>query len=166
MFQMKRRIRSGGAEAERFLAYLGRRGLPATVARRRVAEAVFASHEHVTGDELYRGLRAAGETVGRVTVYRTLALLAASGMVASHRAGRALSYEHTTGHEHHDHLLCLRCGKSIPFADDGLERLKTSVPRRMGFEPVGHTLTVTGYCRRCRTLTPALSLEGRGRKTR
>ncbi len=160
MFQVKRRIRAGGAEAERFLDYLGGRGLPATATRRRVAEAVFASHEHVTGDGLYRRLRSAGESVGRVTVFRTLALLAASGMVAAHRAGRALAYEHTTGHEHHDHLVCLRCGRSIPFADDGLERLKTSVPRRLGFEPVGHTLTVTGYCRACRRDT------GRGGRAR
>ena len=153
MFQMKRRINRGGGhrgEVDGFLDYLRRRGLPATISRRRVAETVFALHDHFTGDDLHRRLQAAGEPVGRVTVYRTLALLAESGMVTATRTGRAVAYEHTLGHDHHDHLLCLGCGASIPFADDGLERLKSAVPRRLGFEPVGHTLTVTGYCRACR----------------
>ena len=60
-------------------------------------------------------------------------------------------YERTSGFPHHDHLVCIKCGKIFEFKDDGIERRQNRVCRRFGFKSTGHRLGVRGYCRSCQT---------------
>ena len=136
---------------KRFETFLKERSLKLTGPRRRIFERAFATHEHFSAEELYAALRTeAGEGVSRASVYRTLALLLEGGFLeALDTGGNELKYEHVLGHAHHDHMLCLDCGKIEEFQDERIEELQRENCRRRGFELVSHDLRLRGYCRSC-----------------
>ena len=136
---------------QRFETFLRARDLKLTAQRRRILDRAFATHEHFSADDLYGWLKAEpGPHVSRATVYRTLALLQEGGFVEGLDAGRGeLVYEHVLGHEHHDHLLCLDCGRIEEFQDARIEALQQEAAAKKGFVLVAHDLRLRGYCRAC-----------------
>jgi Fur family ferric uptake transcriptional regulator len=85
-----------------------------------------------------------------VTVYRTLEHLVESGMVDELAIAKGVStYEHTAGHGHHDHLICLKCGKVQELSSVKLEALKDHEARAAGWEPSSHLLKIHGLCPDC-----------------
>ncbi len=136
---------------QRFERFLRSHDLKLTSQRRRILDRAFATHEHFSADELYAWLTAEpGPRVSRATVYRTLALLQEGGFVEGLDAGRGeLVYEHVLGHAHHDHLLCLACGKIEEFHDQRIEALQEEAASKKGFVLVSHDLRLRGYCRGC-----------------
>lgn len=134
-----------------FEGFLRERGLKLTSQRRRILDRAFATHEHFSADVLYGWLKAEpGEAVSRATVYRTLSLLLEGEFLAALDAGGdELVYEHVLGHAHHDHMLCLGCGKIEEFQDERIEALQLENCRKKGFELVSHDLRLRGYCRAC-----------------
>ena len=106
---------------------------------------------HFDADELHDLLKSKGETLSAATIYRTLPLFVQSGIIKETlRARGRARYEHVWGHEHHDHLECVSCGRIIEFKDDELERLQDKVCRTHGFRAVEHRLGIRGYCAACR----------------
>jgi Fur family ferric uptake transcriptional regulator len=146
-----------------FEAFLLRRGLRLTTQRRRIFERAFATHEHFAAERLCAWLEAEpGARVSRATVYRTLALLVEGGFLSALDPGTGeLVYEHVLGHRHHDHLLCLACGRIEEFHDERIEALQIEAARRKGFELVQHSLRLMGYCRACaRRRAPGTAASG------
>jgi len=139
---------------ERFLAT---RGLKLTAQRQRLFERVFATHDHFSAETLYRWMREeSGAHVSRATVYRSLALLVEGGFVNSLDAGRGeLVYEHSLGHRHHDHMVCLGCGRIEEFHDKRIEVLQAEACAERGFRLVSHDHRLLGYCRACAKKQPA-----------
>ena len=137
---------------ETFSAFLRDRGLRLTRDRRSLVEAVFATHEHFSVDDLFVALRLEGQRVSRTTIYRNLPLFIESGLVrrVPDDSGNG-RYEHIAGHPHHDHLFCLECGREIEFSSEEIERAQERVCREHGFEPHRHRLGIWGYCRECRS---------------
>lgn len=135
----------------RFGQFLRSRSLKLTSQRRRLFDRAFATHEHFSAEELYRWLQAEpGPRVSRATVYRSLALLVEGGFVQALDTGREeLLYEHVLGHPHHDHMVCLDCGRIEEFHDDRIESLQLEACRKKGFQLVGHEHRLNGYCRAC-----------------
>ncbi len=135
---------------DRFRSHLARRGLRYTAQRRLVTDATLRREGHYDADDLYEGLRAAGSEVSRATVYRTLGLLRDSGLIKEvlQCRGRA-SYEAVYGLEHHDHMLCVECGKVIEFRDDRIEELQRRICRRHGFRALEHRMGIRGICKQC-----------------
>ena len=134
-----------------FEAFLKTRGLKLTSQRRRIFERVFATHEHFSAEALVGWLaREQGPRASRATVYRTLGLLLEGKFLSALDAGQGeLVYEHVLGHMHHDHMLCLACGKIEEFHDERIEELQLAACRKKGFELVSHDLRLRGYCRAC-----------------
>lgn len=134
-----------------FQAFLKGHSLKMTPQRRRVFERVFATHEHFSAEELYGWLRAEeGAAVSRATVYRTIGLLLEGGFIDSLDTGRGeLVYEHTLGHKHHDHMVCMECGRIEEFHDDAIEELQRQAAQKRGFKIVSHDHRLLGYCRGC-----------------
>ena len=123
-----------------------------TPERRRILDAVFSLHRHFDFDELYDLLKARDARVSRATIYRTLPLLIESRLIREVSGGtRGVRYEHVYGHAHHDHMLCLACGRFIEFSDERVEKAQQQVCRRFSFTPVDHTLAIRGYCKACET---------------
>ncbi len=135
----------------RFERFLRSHALKLTAQRRRILDRAFATHEHFSAEQLCAWMEAeSGPRVSRATVYRTLALLQQGGFVEPLDAGRGeLVYEHVLGHAHHDHLLCVDCGRIVEFHDERIEELQLEAARRKGFVLVSHDLVLRGYCRSC-----------------
>lgn len=135
----------------RFERFLRSRALKLTTQRRRIFDRAFETHEHFSAETLYAWLEdEPGERVSRATVYRTLALLLEGGFVEALDAGRGqLVYEHVLGHAHHDHMVCLDCGKIEEFHDERIEELQLLACEKRGFQLVNHDLRLRGYCRAC-----------------
>jgi len=140
-----------------FERFLRTRSLKLTAQRRRIFERAFQTHEHFSAETLYAWMQAEpGPRVSRATVYRTLGLLLEGGFVESLDAGRGeLVYEHVLGHKHHDHMVCLTCGRIEEFHDERIEVLQAEACRKKGFELVSHDHRLLGYCRACARHKPA-----------
>jgi Fur family ferric uptake transcriptional regulator len=138
-------------ELEAFRKALRARGLSETYQRLAIAEAAFSTHAHFTADELLARARKREPHVGRVTVYRTLEVLVEAGLVEERqfRKDRIL-YEHMVGHPHHDHMVCIRCGRILEFESPAIEKEQEAAARRHGFEILHHSHTLFGHCRTCR----------------
>ena len=138
-------------EVDQFCQFLRKKELKLTPQRLRIAETVFTTHKHFTADQLFALVRKVEPLVGKVTVYRTLEHLVESGMVEelSIKKGVA-SYEHVAGHSHHDHLICLKCGKLEELSSERLERIKREEAESRNFEVVSHSLKIYGFCPDCR----------------
>ncbi len=142
--------------AEKFREYLQARNLRDTSERRRILHEVFWIRKHFTADDLLDRFRRKHQSVSRATLYRTLSHLVECGLVRKLDLGqRVAMYESVRDQEHHEHMICLACGKVIEFADDEMERLQEEACRSHRFFPVRHYLQVLGYCRGCRSRAPA-----------
>lgn len=138
-------------ERERFRAFLRARRLSLTSQRQAVFEEVFRHHGHLYADEIAERLRKSGRRASRATVYRTLDLLVDAGLVKRVRLGSLQrQYEHVHFGEHHDHLVCEKCGRIIEFFSPEIEDCQTRVCEENDFEPVRHTMIIFGLCSRCR----------------
>lgn len=120
--------------------------------RAAVADALDRAGGFRSAQQLYVELREAGDAVGLTTVYRTLQALAEAGEVDVLRSadGESLYRQCRTG-EHHHHLVCRRCGRSVEVDGPEVEAWADRVARRHGFRDVSHTVEVFGTCRTCAT---------------
>jgi len=133
-----------------FRAFLESRGLKLTDERKRVWKAVSARSGHFDADTLLYELRRGGSPVSRGTVYRSIPLLVEAGILRPVAfTERHAHYERVLPARHHEHLICLRCGRILEFHQLRLEKELARACRVNRFYPVGHKVEVTGYCAAC-----------------
>ena len=133
-----------------FRRYLREHNLPVTAQREQVAEVIFGSAGHLSADDIERTLRERGASVGKATVYRTLDLLSHSGMITPRDFGEGFRrFERAPGRAHHEHLICVRCGRVIEFVNERLERMKALIAEEYGFRHHHHRLEIFGTCPEC-----------------
>jgi len=134
-----------------FSKYLKQKQLKYTPERKIILEEVFSIHNHFEADELYLILRQKSNyRISRATVYRTLPLLEESGLIRRVVfTEKHTHYERVYGHKHHEHLICLKCGKVIDFYIKSLEDTLEGVARENEFKHGAHKLEITGYCKDC-----------------
>jgi Fur family ferric uptake transcriptional regulator len=134
----------------RFRSYLRRRNLRMTPERRSVLEVILSREGHFDAEELLQFLRRKNRRVSRATLYRTLDHLREAGLVRMHRFGRGQAhFERNYGRQHHDHMVCDRCGQVIEFVNDQIERLQDQVCRDHGFVANNHVMQIFGVCANC-----------------
>jgi Fur family transcriptional regulator, ferric uptake regulator len=135
---------------EKFRVYLGEQGLKSTAQREAIAQVFFTSEGHLSLNDLLERAKRVHESVGYATVYRTMKLLAESGLASVHDfSGGETRYEPHVEGEHHDHLLCTRCGTIVEFEDPEIERLQSAVARSHGFVVTSHRHEIYGLCAAC-----------------
>lgn len=133
-----------------FRAFLKTRGLKLTSERKRILQGVSARSGHFDVDTLLYELRREGSPVSRGTVYRSIPLLVEAGILRPVAfTDRHAHYERVLPARHHEHLICLRCGRILEFQRLRLEKELEKVCRVNRFHPVGHKVEVTGYCATC-----------------
>jgi Fur family ferric uptake transcriptional regulator len=133
-----------------FGEFLRDRGLKYTDERRMVVQSVMRNDEHFEAEQLLLGMRQAGMRVGKATVYRTLKLLVACGIVKEvHFSNKQVHYEHTYGQDPHDHLVCRRCGRIIEFDAADVLRLRTAIAAGHRFHALSHRFQIMGLCESC-----------------
>src|SRR3954451_21777080 len=111
-------------ELDRILdRYMAERGLKSTRQRSLIIDIFFAMHGHLSVEEVWGRVRQDNPRVSVATVYRTMKLLAESGLAHARNFGDGQTrYESAIGRDHHDHLICTRCGTIIEFENDQIER--------------------------------------------
>jgi Fur family ferric uptake transcriptional regulator len=124
-------------------------GLKATLPRLKVLQVFRESdRRHLSADDVYKALRAEGSDIGLATVYRVLMQFVQSGLLARrHFEGDKAVFELDEG-QHHDHLVCLRCGRVEEFFDARIEERQRQIARERGFELQEHALALYGVCSR------------------
>jgi Fur family ferric uptake transcriptional regulator len=132
--------------------FLGRRSLKTTQQREAIVDLFLRTEGHVSLDELLARVRRKHPHVGYATVYRTLKLLADSGLAAARQFGDGQTrYEVAGDTEHHDHMICQSCGLILEFHDEDLERMQDSIAERLGgFQVVRHKHELYGLCEKAR----------------
>jgi Fur family transcriptional regulator, ferric uptake regulator len=136
------------------LENLHRVGLKATLPRMRVLELVRTSPQrHLSAEDVYRRLVEEKAEIGLATVYRVLAQLEQAGILkrSTFDTGRSV-FEIDEG-SHHDHLLCVSCGRVDEFRDEGIEQRQVAVAAERGFRLYEHSLALYGLCAQCRSTT-------------
>jgi len=134
----------------KFEEHLRKLGLRLTPERNAVLQEVASLQGHFEPEEVILRLRRKGVNVSRASVYRTLPLLVASGIIEEAiYKDRKTRYEKCAESEHHDHLICTSCGKIIEFVSQPIELLQEEVCRRNRFRPSSHTLEIRGLCDHC-----------------
>ncbi|NDV18652.1 transcriptional repressor [Pseudodesulfovibrio sp. JC047] len=133
-----------------FAGYLGDNGLAMTPQRRVIVETFLETEGHFSAEELYALVRVKSPEIGQATVYRTLKLLVDSGLADALDLGDGGAvYEHAYGHEHHDHLICVHCGKNVEICDDLIEDRQEQVATEHGFQLSQHRMYLYGVCDAC-----------------
>jgi Fur family transcriptional regulator, ferric uptake regulator len=130
---------------------LKRVGLKITIPRVRIMEILDENRElHMSAEGVYRALLEAGDEVGIATVYRVLMQFETAGLVVRHNfeGGHAV-YELDSG-GHHDHIVCLDCGRVTEFIDETIEKKQRAIADRNGFELADHSLVLYGRCAQTR----------------
>ncbi len=103
---------------------------------------------HLTAEAIFQALGDSGEEIGLATVYRVLTQFEASGLIKRyHFEGGQSVFEINQG-SHHDHMLCLDCGRIEEFCDEEIERRQRIIAQRLGFELTEHSLILYGHCNR------------------
>ena len=138
-------------EQDVFLEHLQRSGLKRTAQRDLILEVFLRTEEHLSSEDLYRLVQKEDPTIGQTTVYRTLKILTEAGLAREVRFGDGRTYyEHNYKHQHHDHMVCVNCGKIIEFYSEELEAIQEAMAAKYRYEPTQHSLRILGYCSDCR----------------
>jgi Fur family ferric uptake transcriptional regulator len=129
---------------------LKKAGLKATLPRIRILQLLEnAGQRHVSAEDVYKLLLDAGEDVGLATIYRVLTQFEAAGLVTRHHfEGGHSVFELNVG-SHHDHLVCVRCGRIEEFIDEVIEARQRDIATRLGFTITDHALYIYGICANC-----------------
>lgn len=136
-----------GELVEQFKQYLAKQGLRFTRQRRAIADVFARSGKHLSLQELLELARGEESSIGYATVYRTMKLLADGGLAVEHQfADGQARYEPAAEGEHHDHLVCIECGRIVEFEDDTIERRQDAIAERLGFRVTSHKLEIYGEC--------------------
>lgn len=125
-------------------------GLKITLPRLKVLEILEHSHDHhLSAEEVYKALLETGEDVGLATVYRVLTQFEAAGLVDRHNFEGGHSVFELSQGEHHDHLVCVQCGRVEEFVDEVIEERQKLIAERANFKMTDHALNIYGVCPNC-----------------
>ncbi len=103
---------------------------------------------HLSAEEIYKKLVDSGEDVGLATVYRVLTQFESAELVKRHNFEEGYSV-FELNQEHHDHLVCVKCGLVAEFNDPAIEQRQDEIAQQQGFQVTEHRLIIYGVCASC-----------------
>lgn len=125
-------------------------GLKATLPRIRVLEAFRTSKtRHLTADDVFRKLMVDDNEIGLATVYRVLSQLEGAGLIERSAFGEDRAVYELNEGSHHDHLVCINCGRVDEFNDTTIEARQQAVAKQHGYVLTDHRLALYGLCPKC-----------------
>jgi Fur family transcriptional regulator, ferric uptake regulator len=128
---------------------LRKAGLKITVPRLKILDILgSAQPRHMSAEDIYRHLLQSHEDIGLATVYRVLTQFEAAGLVTRHHFEGATAVFELNEGQHHDHIVCLDCGRVEEFVDAGIEEKQRAIAAKHHFEIRDHSMILYGNCRR------------------
>ncbi|MDR3073642.1 MAG: transcriptional repressor [Deltaproteobacteria bacterium] len=135
----------------KFTEYIAANGLKFTPQRRLIVAVFLRQDGHLSTEDLYDKVRKEDPSIGQATVYRTLKLFCESGLAKEVNFGDGMArYEKTIDAPHHDHLICIACGRQVEFMDNEIEALQEALAAKNGFLLTSHHMYLYGVCPACR----------------
>jgi Fur family ferric uptake transcriptional regulator len=135
---------------EQLEIYLADQGLRSTTQRDKILHIFIKAGRHVSAEELYLRVIKVHPSIGYATVYRTLKLLAAAGLADErHFEDGYTRYEYKASDNHHDHLICTKCGLILEFENQRIEALQQDIAKQNHFKVQNHKLELYGLCKAC-----------------
>ena len=125
-------------------------GLKITLPRVKILQILESSKvHHVSAEDVYKLLLANDEEIGLATVYRVLTQFEQAGLVTRHNFEGGHSVFELSSDNHHDHIVCVRCGRVEEVIDSQIEQRQEEVARKLGFQLTDHHLNMYGLCPDC-----------------
>ena len=125
-------------------------GLKVTLPRVKILQILEGSEDkHFSAEDVYKALIEADEDVGLATVYRVLTQFESAGLVMRHHFEGGHSVFELNSDDHHDHIVCTKCGKVEEFYDEVIEAQQDKIAEKLGFEITDHSLYIYGLCPSC-----------------
>ena len=129
---------------------LKKEGLRYTLQRQAIWDELYASDEHRDAEEIYLALYNSGLKVSRATVYRTIDVLVKNNLVRKLDLGDGRArYENKMDTAHHDHLICVQCGKIEEFMDNVIENQQEVIVENLGYRLIRHIHQLFVICDEC-----------------
>lgn len=129
---------------------LKKAGLKVTLPRIKILQILEnAPQHHLSAEDVYRVLLESGEDIGLATVYRVLTQFEEAGLVMRHNFAEGHSVFELDSGAHHDHLVCVKCGKVKEFVDAMIEERQQYVAKQAGYMITDHHLNIYGICAEC-----------------
>lgn len=129
---------------------LKKAGLKVTLPRVKILQILENSREHhLSAEDVYRVLLESGDDIGLATVYRVLTQFEEAGLVVRHNFEGGHSVFELDHGNHHDHLVCVKCGRVEEFVDKVIEERQEYVAREAGYTITDHSLNIYGICGVC-----------------
>ncbi len=126
-------------------------GLKVTLPRVKILEILERSNpRHISAEDMYKALLDSGEDIGLATVYRVLTQFETAGLVTRHHFEGGHSVFELNQGTHHDHILCVKCGRVDEFVDSEIETRQKKIASAKGYEMTDHSLYIYGICSSCR----------------
>lgn len=126
---------------------LKRAGLKVTLPRIKILHILVQNADrHLTAEDVYRLLLESGEEIGLATVYRVLTQFESADLVKRHHFESGHSVFELDEGGHHDHLVCIKCGKVVEFCDEVIEAHQKTIAEKAGFKLEDHSLILYGTC--------------------
>lgn len=125
-------------------------GLKITNPRLKILQILEESNtHHLSAEDVYKTLLEMGEEISLATVYRVLTQFEASGLITKHNFAADHSVFELRSNQHHDHLVCMKCGKIEEFIDEEIEQRQETIAKKAGFKMTDHVLNIYGICSNC-----------------
>lgn len=125
-------------------------GLKITIPRLKVLHILEQAQEHhMSAEHVYKALLESGEEVSLATVYRVLTQFESAGLVQRHNFEGGYSVFELSQGSHHDHLVCVRCGRVEEFCDPVIEERLSLIAEKVRFKMTDHALNLYGICPKC-----------------
>jgi Fur family ferric uptake transcriptional regulator len=127
-------------------------GLKVTLPRVKILEILENQTEerHLSAEQVYKILLSEDAEIGLATVYRVLTQFEAAGLVSRHHFEGGNSVFELNRGGHHDHILCVKCGKVDEFSDTVIESRQKEIAAGLGYELTDHSLYLYGLCAQCK----------------
>lgn len=130
---------------------LRKAGLKVTLPRVKILQILESNDvRHMSAEDLYKALLESGEDIGLATVYRVLTQFETAGLVTRHHFEGGHSIFEINEGGHHDHIVCVKCGRVDEFVDKVIEQRQEHIAAETGYEMTDHSLYIYGICPECR----------------
>jgi Fur family ferric uptake transcriptional regulator len=136
-------------EMKALAEYLERNHLKHTKQRELILLSFLEAKRHITSEDLYQVVREQHPNIGYTTVYRTMKLLVEAGLATERHFDDGIT-RYEIEQEHHDHLVCIKCGRIQEFECEMIEETQNEIAKRHQFEILRHRHELYGHCSNCR----------------
>ena len=128
---------------------LRKAGLKVTLPRMKILDILGAAQpRHMSAEDIYRRLLDTHEDIGLATVYRVLTQFEAAGLVERHHFEGATAVFELNEGAHHDHIVCMDCGRVEEFTDTHIEKRQHDISKAKGYALADHSMILYGRCQK------------------